>query len=166
MTAKKSSLVDPKSKTKYRVRNWPEYDKALKNRGDVTVWLNEDAIEGEHKKPWGTPETGVGRARTGRPDMSEGLGVRLGSTWNLTWNEASGQLPQVFLSSRSRGRHNCVALRSTMIRTTSGKSGALETASHHLAKEGPIRTRSRPTDSPEETSPVFRLGDRYRPRQG
>ena len=28
MTAKKSSLGDPKSKRKYRVRNWPDYDKA------------------------------------------------------------------------------------------------------------------------------------------
>ena len=44
MAAPKSSLADPKSKKKYRVGNWPEYDKALKNRGDVTVWLSEDAI--------------------------------------------------------------------------------------------------------------------------
>jgi hypothetical protein len=36
--------VHPKYKTRYRVGNWPEYDRALVERGDVTVWLTPDAI--------------------------------------------------------------------------------------------------------------------------
>ncbi len=44
MAAKKSSRVNVKYKTKYRVRNWPEYDKALRSRGDVTVWFEEGAV--------------------------------------------------------------------------------------------------------------------------
>ena len=40
-----SSRVNVKYKTKYRVRNWSEYDNALRKRGDVTVWFDEDAIE-------------------------------------------------------------------------------------------------------------------------
>lgn len=33
-------------KTRYRVRNWPEYDRALVQRGSVTLWVSDDAIAG------------------------------------------------------------------------------------------------------------------------
>ena len=33
-----------KYKTKYRVGNWPEYERALVQRGDVTLWLAPEAI--------------------------------------------------------------------------------------------------------------------------
>jgi hypothetical protein len=35
----------PKYKTAYRVKNWPEYEKSLRNRGDITIWFSQDAIE-------------------------------------------------------------------------------------------------------------------------
>ena len=35
----------PKYKTAYRVKNWPEYEKSLRDRGDITVWFSQDAIE-------------------------------------------------------------------------------------------------------------------------
>ena len=38
------SRVHPKYTTKYRVGNWPDYDRALVQRGDVTLWLTPDAI--------------------------------------------------------------------------------------------------------------------------
>ena len=31
-------------KAKYRVTNWPDYDAALIRRGDLTVWLTEEAV--------------------------------------------------------------------------------------------------------------------------
>ncbi|HSW71554.1 MAG TPA: IS5 family transposase, partial [Gammaproteobacteria bacterium] len=31
--------------TKYRIRNWAEYNKALVNRGSLTIWFSETAIE-------------------------------------------------------------------------------------------------------------------------
>jgi len=31
-------------KQKYRVSNWPEYNECLRQRGDLTVWINEDAV--------------------------------------------------------------------------------------------------------------------------
>ncbi len=37
--------VHPKYKTKYRVNNWSEYDRALVQRGEITQWISEDAIE-------------------------------------------------------------------------------------------------------------------------
>lgn len=44
MAARKSSRVNRKYKTKYRIRNWREYEHGLRSRGDVTIWLSEQAI--------------------------------------------------------------------------------------------------------------------------
>jgi hypothetical protein len=44
VAARTSSLVHPKFKTKYSVKNWPEYDRGLRDRRDVTIWFSEDAI--------------------------------------------------------------------------------------------------------------------------
>jgi len=43
----------PKYKTAYRVKNWAEYDKALRDRGDITLWISQDAIDA-----WTPPQTG------------------------------------------------------------------------------------------------------------
>ncbi len=40
-----NSRVHPKYKTKYRVNNRSEYDRALVQRGEITLWISEDAIE-------------------------------------------------------------------------------------------------------------------------
>ncbi|MCP4006310.1 MAG: hypothetical protein GY725_19185, partial [bacterium] len=39
-----NSRVHPKYKTKYRVTNWPEYERSLDRRGDITIWLTPEAI--------------------------------------------------------------------------------------------------------------------------
>ena len=44
MAAGKSSQVNRQYKKKYRIRNWREYERGLRSRGDVTIWLSEDAI--------------------------------------------------------------------------------------------------------------------------
>ena len=41
------------AKSPYRVRNWPEYEAGLRRRGDLTIWLSEDAI-----KTWRAPSSG------------------------------------------------------------------------------------------------------------
>jgi hypothetical protein len=51
------SRVHPKYKTKYRLSNWADYDRALAQRGDITLWISEDAIAS-----WRPARTG----RTGR----------------------------------------------------------------------------------------------------
>jgi len=37
---------DTRSRRKelYRVRNWSEYDRALVNRGSLTIWISEEAL--------------------------------------------------------------------------------------------------------------------------
>ena len=44
MAAGKSSRINRQYKTKYRIRTWREYERGLRSRGDVTIWLSEDAI--------------------------------------------------------------------------------------------------------------------------
>ena len=43
-TTEMKSKVHPTYNTKYRVANWPAYNRALVRRGDVTVWLSSEAI--------------------------------------------------------------------------------------------------------------------------
>jgi len=43
MSGVTSSLVHPRYKTEYRVRNWREYEQGLRARGDVTIWFSEKA---------------------------------------------------------------------------------------------------------------------------
>jgi hypothetical protein len=50
-----------KTTTPYRVRNWPEYNKALVDRGSLTLWITQDVIdtwnEREHTGTPGRPKT-------------------------------------------------------------------------------------------------------------
>src|SRR5215208_7447084 len=45
-------------RARYKVRNWPEYDRALQQRGSLTVWVTPEALAA-----WHPPRTG----RRGRP---------------------------------------------------------------------------------------------------
>lgn len=38
-------MMRTQAKANYRVRNWKEYDGALKQRGSITFWVNEEVIE-------------------------------------------------------------------------------------------------------------------------
>ena len=51
MAARTKSKVTPKYKTKYRVKNWPAYEEALRKRGDITVRFDEAAIERWNSAP-------------------------------------------------------------------------------------------------------------------
>ena len=48
------SKVHPTYKTKYRVANWPAYNRALVRRGDVTVWVSSALVRGNKcsSRPW------------------------------------------------------------------------------------------------------------------
>ena len=54
MAAGKSSRINRQYKTKYRIWNWREYERGLRSRGDVTIWLSEDAIAA-----WIPPKNGL-----------------------------------------------------------------------------------------------------------
>ena len=43
------------AKSRYRIDNWPEYEDGLRRRGDLTVWLSEDAFDSWREPPSGKP---------------------------------------------------------------------------------------------------------------
>jgi hypothetical protein len=70
------SRVHPKYKTKYRVTNWAEYDKALVRRGDITLWISEDAIAS-----WTPTRSG----RRGAPRKYSDLAIETALTLRLVY---------------------------------------------------------------------------------
>lgn len=59
-----------KTKAKYRTRNWKEYNQSLVNRGSITFWFSEDAIE-----KWYSVERA---GKPGRPDTYSDDAIRCG----------------------------------------------------------------------------------------
>ena len=43
------------AKSRYRVRNWAEYEAGLRSRGDLTIWLADDALDAWRAVPSGKP---------------------------------------------------------------------------------------------------------------
>ena len=43
------------AKARYRVRNWPEYEAGLRNRGDLTLRLSDAALDAWRAPASGTP---------------------------------------------------------------------------------------------------------------
>ena len=43
------------AKSPYRIRKWPEYEAGLCRRGDLTVWLSDDAVNSWRAPPSGKP---------------------------------------------------------------------------------------------------------------
>ena len=87
----KRAYRHPKYKTSYRVKNWPEYEKSLRDRGDITIWLSEEAIDA-----WTPPKNGK---RGGQPVYSDiaietTLSLRL--LFHLPLRQAEGFLRSMF----------------------------------------------------------------------
>lgn len=47
---KKRSQSRPKKKRHYRIRNWPDYNTALVQRGSLTLWLGKDVLQDWHNQ--------------------------------------------------------------------------------------------------------------------
>ncbi len=65
MAARTKTKVSPKYKTKYRVRNWAVYEEALRERGDITVWFDEEA-----GFAWTAPPSGRPGGQRGCSDLA------------------------------------------------------------------------------------------------
>src|SRR3954451_18303701 len=74
-------------RARYRVQNWPEYDRALQRRGGLTVWVTPEAIAA-----WCPPRTG----RRGRPRDYSDVAIETGHLLRLTfgrpWRQTEGLL--------------------------------------------------------------------------
>ena len=61
------------AKARYRVRNWAEYEAGLRSRGDLTVWLTDDALNTWRALPSGK----LGGQRTYATFAGQRVEVRL-----------------------------------------------------------------------------------------
>ncbi len=85
MTARTSSLVHPKYKTKYSVGNWREYEQGLRSRGDVMIWFSEDAAAGWI--PRGKRKRGAQRLYS---DLAIETALTLGLVFRLPLRQTEG----------------------------------------------------------------------------
>ena len=84
------SRVHPKYKAKYRVNNWAEYDRALVQRGDITLWISEDAIAS-----WKPAPTGLRGAQRKFSDQAIETALTLRLVFKLSLRQAEGFLRSV-----------------------------------------------------------------------
>src|SRR3954467_10614954 len=80
----------PFPKAQYRVRNWHEYDRALQERGSLTVWVTPEALSA-----WQAPPTG----RRGRSPYYSNLAIETGHllrcAFGRPWRQTEGLLRSV-----------------------------------------------------------------------
>ena len=85
------SRVHPKYKTKYRVRNWASYERALIGRGNITIWLSRTAIAAW--KPEGTRTRGAPPTYS---DLAIETALTLRLLFHLPLRQAEGFLTSLF----------------------------------------------------------------------
>jgi IS5 family transposase len=85
------SRVYPPYKTKYRVANWASYDRALVERGDVTVWLSPEAIA-----TWEPPGVGTRGGQRQYSDVAIETALTLRLLFHLPLRQTEGFLHSLF----------------------------------------------------------------------
>src|ERR671910_3582792 len=74
-------------RARYKVANWPEYDRALQRRGGLAVWVTPEALAA-----WHPPKTGRrGRSRT-YSDVAIETGHLLRLAFGRPWRQTEGLL--------------------------------------------------------------------------
>jgi len=84
------SRVHPKYKTKYRVSNWSEYDRALVQRGNITLWISADAIAS-----WKPAPSGLRGGQKKFSDHAIEAALTLRLVFNLPLRQAEGFLRSI-----------------------------------------------------------------------
>ena len=87
----KRSRVHPKFKTKYQVGNWPDYDRGLVRRSDLTLWISPEAIDAWKPRPSGSRG---GQRRFSDTAIETALTLRL--VFHLPLRQTEGFLGSVF----------------------------------------------------------------------
>ncbi len=85
------SRVHPTYKTKYHVGNWPAYDRALVQRGDVTLWLAPEAIA-----TWEAMGVGTRGGQLQYSDLAIETALTLRLLFHLPLRQTEGFLTSIF----------------------------------------------------------------------
>ncbi len=80
-------------KKPYRLRNWPEYEAGLRNRGNLTVWISEDELG-----DWQAPSTGKRRRGGQRKYSNRAIetALTIGMVFHLPLRQTEGFLASLF----------------------------------------------------------------------
>src|SRR3954452_19691656 len=77
-------------KTRYKVKNWGEYDQALQERGSLTLWITPEALGA-----WHAPQTG----KRGRSPHYSNVAIETGHLLRLAfgrpWRQTEGLLRSI-----------------------------------------------------------------------
>jgi hypothetical protein len=74
----------------YRVKNWHEYDQSLRDRGDITLWISQDAIDA-----WSPPMTGKRGAQPVYADIAIETALTFRLLFHLPLRQTEGFLCSV-----------------------------------------------------------------------
>lgn len=85
-------MSETPAKPQYRIRNWSEYDAALKNRGSLTFWVDDEVLSG-----WlNQQKTGKRGASTTYSDLAIATMSTLGSVMKLAGRQTEGFVESLF----------------------------------------------------------------------
>ena len=77
-------------KQKYRVANWAEYNESLRRRGDLTIWINEDALG-----LWLAPRRTTRGGRRHYSDLAIELCLTLGVVFKQPLRQTQGLMRSI-----------------------------------------------------------------------
>jgi hypothetical protein len=80
----------PKYKTAYHVKHWADYDKSRRDRGDITLWISQDAIDAGR-----APKSGQRGAQPIDADSAIETALTLRLLFRLPLRQAAGLLGSV-----------------------------------------------------------------------
>ena len=75
------------AKSRYRIRNWPEYEAGLRRRGDLTVWLTDNAID-----TWRAPASGKPGGQRTYSDLDIEAALTIRMVFHLPLRQTEGFL--------------------------------------------------------------------------
>jgi len=85
-------MAEKTSKTEYRIRNWREYDAALKHRGSLTFWVDDKVLSG-----WlNEQKSGKRGASKTYSDLAIATMSTLGSVMRLAGRQTEGFVESLF----------------------------------------------------------------------
>lgn len=77
-------------KQKHRVSNWSEYNEGLRQRGDLTVWISEDALE-----LWSAPRRTTRGDQPRYSDLAIELCLTLGMVFRQPLRQSQGLMRSI-----------------------------------------------------------------------
>ncbi len=90
---KDSSKKSKNGKKKYRVRNWHDYNEALKQRGSLIVWLDKAALKAE---AWYARPSGTKGAQPVYADLAVTITLQFGKVFRQKLRQTEGLVRSLF----------------------------------------------------------------------